>query len=135
MATQAAEQALPAAGEQAKRAARRARFFRFLLGATALVHVPVALGVGELATRLGWPRYIGLLWAGAGVALFVVRVRASFPDRRAGSAGRAAMDIPYFIHWCATAWTLIPSVVATIAAPIVSLARSTPLELPMGVYM
>lgn len=135
MATQAAEQVVSAASEQAKRVARRARFFRFLVGATALVHVPVALGVGELATRLGLPRYLGVLWAAAGVALFVVRVRASIPDRRAGSAGRAALDIPYFIHWCAAAWMLIPSVVATIAAPIVSLARSMPFELPMGVYM
>jgi predicted MPP superfamily phosphohydrolase len=135
MTTQAAEQALPASGEQAKRVARRSRFLRVLLGATALVHVPVALGVGELAARLGWPRFIGVLWAAAGVLLFVVRIRASVPDRRSGSALRAAMDIPYFIHWCAAVWTLIPSVVATLVAPVVSLIRGTPLALPLGVYM
>lgn len=135
MATQAAEPALPSSDESDKRAARRSRFFRFLLGATALVQVPVALGVGELAGRLGWPRFIGLLWGVAGVVLFVVRIRASVPDRRSGSALRAAMDIPFFIHWCAAVWTLIPSVVATLVAPLVSLIRGTPFELPLGVYM
>src|SRR5580704_15638078 len=129
MATQAAEQALPASGEQARRVARRSRFLRFLLGVTALVHVPVARGVGELAVRLGWPRFVGVLWAVAGVVLFAVRIRASMPDRRSGSALRAALDIPYFIHWCAAVWTLIPSVVGTIVAPVVSLIRGTQLAL------
>jgi predicted MPP superfamily phosphohydrolase len=57
------------------------------------------------------------------------------PDRRRGSAWRAAIDIPYFIHWCAAVWTLIPSVVATLVAPVVSVLRGTAFHLPMGVYM
>ncbi len=135
MATQAAEQAVPVSGDHARRVARRSRFLRFVLGATVLVHVPVALGVGELATRLGWPRYIGVIWAAAGVVLFVVRVRASIPDRRAGSALRAAMDVPYFIHWCAAVWALVPSVMGTVIAPVVQLARGLQVTLPVGVYM
>jgi uncharacterized protein len=133
VATQAAEPALPAAGDQAKRSARRSRFLRILLGITALVHIPVALGVGELAVRLGWPRLTGAVWALAGVALFATRVRAS--DRREGRRLRAALDVPYFIHWCAAVWALIPSVLGTVVAPVVSLIRGAPLGLPMGVYM
>jgi predicted MPP superfamily phosphohydrolase len=135
MATQAAEPSARVSSEQAARVARRSRFFRFVLGATALVHVPVALGVGELAARFGWPRYVGVIWAVAGVALFVVRVRASIPDRRAGSALRAVLDIPFFIHWCAAVWALVPSVVGTVVAPVVELIRGLPVTLPVGVYM
>src|SRR5580658_1584368 len=93
MATVASEQDVPASGEQAKRIARRSRFMRVLLGVTALVHIPVALGVGEVAARLGLPRLTGVVWAAAGVALFATRVRAT-PDRRSGSALRAAIDVP-----------------------------------------
>jgi predicted MPP superfamily phosphohydrolase len=135
MATHAAEPPARVSSEQAGRVARRSRFFRFVLGATALVHVPVALGVGELAARFGWPRYLGVIWAVAGVALFVVRVRASIPDRRAGSALRAVLDIPFFIHWCAAVWALVPSVVGTLVAPAVELIRGLPVTLPVGVYM
>jgi hypothetical protein len=134
MATVASEQGVPASDEQAKRVARRSRFMRVLLGVTVLVHVPVALGVGELAVRLGWPRLTGVIWAAAGVALFATRVRAT-PDRRSGSALRAAIDVPFFIHWCAAVWALVPSVVGTVVAPVVSFIRGTPLALPMGVYM
>jgi len=111
------------------------RFLRILLGVTALVHVPVALGAAELSARLGWSRLAGVAWAVAGVAVFAARARASVPDRRHGSAIRAAMDIPYFIHWCAAVWALIPSVVGTLAAPIVAAALGTGFHLPMGVYM
>jgi predicted MPP superfamily phosphohydrolase len=111
------------------------RFVRVLLGVTAIVHVPVALGAAELSARLGYPRLIGVAWAAAGVALFATRLRGAMPDRRRGSAWRAAIDIPYFIHWCAAVWTLIPSAVATLVAPVVSVIRGTAFHLPMGVYM
>jgi predicted MPP superfamily phosphohydrolase len=135
MTTQVAEQAVPGGGEQQRRSARRSRFFRFLLGVTVLVHVPVALGVGELAARVGWPRSVGVVWAVAGIALFYVRIRASVTDRRGGGAIRALVDVPHFIHWCAALWSLIPSVVGTLVAPVIALVRGTPVALPMGVYM
>ena len=90
------------------------------------MHVPVGFGVAELARRLGWrsPGLIGASWAAAGVLLFVGRARAGMPDRRGRHPAIVRLvDIPYFIHWCACLWTLIPSVVATLVAPV---GRSRP---------
>jgi predicted MPP superfamily phosphohydrolase len=114
------------------------RFLRILVGVTAVMHVPVGFGVAELAQRLGWrsPGLIGASWAAAGVLLFVGRARAGMPDRRGRHPAIVRLvDIPYFIHWCACLWALIPSVVATLVAPLVDLARGMPVEPPTTVYM
>jgi predicted MPP superfamily phosphohydrolase len=55
-------------------------------------------------------------------------------DRKRHAAIVRFVDIPYFIHWCAALFTLIPSVVATLVGPIVDLARGIPVGLPMPVY-
>jgi predicted MPP superfamily phosphohydrolase len=44
------------------------------------------------------------------------------------------VDVPYFIHWCAAVWTLIPSVVATVVGPVVDIARGVPVGLPAAFY-
>jgi predicted MPP superfamily phosphohydrolase len=113
------------------------RFLRILLAITAAIHIPVALAVTELAHRLGWPRpwLIGLVWALAGLLLFVGRARAAMPDRRRHEALVRLVDIPYFIHWCAAVWTFIPSVVATVLAPLLDLAFGRAVHVPMGAYM
>jgi len=113
------------------------RFLRLLLLITAAIHLPVALGVGELARRVGVPEpwLIGWAWAAAGVAMFVGRARAGMPDRRRHQALVRLVDIPYFIHWCAALCALIPSVLATFVAPVVDLVRGAPPRLPTGVYM
>jgi predicted MPP superfamily phosphohydrolase len=100
--------------------------------------VPVALGVAELGRRLQWPAptLIGWGWALVVVSLFAGRARAAMPDRRGRHPAIVRFfDVPYFILWCAALWTLIPSVVATVFAPIVDLARGRELSLPAGVYM
>jgi predicted MPP superfamily phosphohydrolase len=113
------------------------RFLRILLTITGLMHVPVALGVTELARRAGAPApwLIGFGWAGAGAALFVGRARAGMAEERRHPGIVRLVDVPYFIHWCAALWTLIPSVVETLVAPIIDLARGVPVHLPMGAYM
>jgi hypothetical protein len=137
MTTTTATQNLDPAKATARRHARAGRFLRILLGVTALMHVPVGLGVAELATRAGWPLpwLIGLSWAALGTALFFGRARAGMPDRRRGGVAVRLVDIPYYVHWCACLWTLIPAVVATVVAPAIELVRGTPVHLPMGVYM
>jgi predicted MPP superfamily phosphohydrolase len=122
----------------ARRRARVSRFMRVLLLITAGIHVPVALGVGELLRRVGapYPWLLGALWGALGFALFLGRARAGMHDSR----GRhpllvRAVDIPYFVHWCAAVWTLIPAVVVTLGAPVVDLLRGVPVALPLGAYM
>jgi hypothetical protein len=121
----------------AKRRARVSRMLRILILATLVMHVPVGLAAVEVARRLGigFPWLIGLAWAAAGVALFLGRARALMPDRRRSGAMVRLVDIPYFIHWCAAVWTLIPSLVETLVLPLVDLARGVPVHLPMGAYM
>jgi uncharacterized protein len=114
------------------------RFLRILVGVTSLMHVPVGFAVAELGRQLGWPApgLIGASWAAAGVVLFVGRARAGMPDRRGRHPAMVRLvDIPYFIHWCACLWTLIPSVLATLVAPAIDLARGAPPHLPSTIYL
>jgi uncharacterized protein len=122
---------------RARRRARMSRFFRVLVGITAVIHIPVALGMAELARRAGCPLppLLGFAWAAAGVALFLGRVRSGMPDRRRHEATIRLVDIPYFIHWCGAVTAFIPSVLGTLVAPVVDLVRGAPVHLPMGVYM
>jgi hypothetical protein len=123
------------------RRARMSRILRVLLGITTAMHVPVALGVAELARRLypgQWPSpgLIGLLYGLAGVLLFVGRARAGMPDRRGRHPAIVRLvDIPYFIHWCACVFTIVPALVSTLVAPLIDLVRGDPVHLPVTGYM
>lgn len=121
----------------ARRLSRRRRFFRVIVAITALVHVPVALAVTSLANHLGWPLpgLIGMVWAVVGVALFTSRVSIAAADARRNVWTIRLVDIPYFIHWCAAVWALIPSIVAVLVAVITDLARGVPLHAPMDAFM
>jgi uncharacterized protein len=116
---------------------RRSRFLRVVIGVTVLMHLPVALGVGQLARDLGWPSpaLLGWTWATLGAAMFLGRLRAAYPDRKRSDLEVRLLDVPYFIHWCAALWTLVPSLLATLLAPVVDVARGVPVALPAGVYM
>jgi predicted MPP superfamily phosphohydrolase len=116
---------------------RRTRFFRFLLVVTVIVHAFVALGVWELASRLGAPLpwLVGLAWGAAGVALFGGRVRGGFGEHRRHPHLVRFVDVPYFIHWCACVWTIIPAILYTLVGPIVELVRTGHVGLPLGFYM
>jgi predicted MPP superfamily phosphohydrolase len=114
------------------------RILRFLTAITAAIHVPVGFGVAELARRLGSPLpwLVGLAYATLGVVLFVGRARAGMPDRKGRSLAVVRLvDIPYFIHWCACLWTLVPAVVGTVVSPVIDLVRGLPPRLPVGMYL
>jgi predicted MPP superfamily phosphohydrolase len=127
---------VPSTPPAVARRPRRSRFLRIVLAITVLMHLPVALAVGEVARWAHAPSaaLIGWAWAALGSAMFVGRVRAAYPDRRRSELEIRLVDIPYFIHWCAALWTLIPAALATVVSPIVDLVRGVPVALPVGFY-
>ena len=128
----------PKESKTARRTRRpRSRFLRFLIGITAVVHVPVALGIVELATRLALPLpwLIGAAYGVLGFAPFYGRVTGALGEGRRNPAAVRFLDIPYFVHWCACVWTIIPALTATLVAPFVALARGAHFALPLGFYM
>jgi predicted MPP superfamily phosphohydrolase len=137
MTTSTAERTVESTAQHRRTRRRVSRFLQVLFVATIAVHVPVALAVAELVRRLHgeWPWTIGAAWAVAGSVLFLGRARAGMPDRRRNETFVRLVDIPYFIHWCAAVWAFIPSVLATLVAPAIDLARGAPVHLPMGWYL
>jgi predicted MPP superfamily phosphohydrolase len=115
---------------------RMSRFLRILVAITAAVHLPFVAAVGYLAMRLGWPAPWATAWtAGAlGVTMFVWRGRAGATDRRGGRLLPLLVDVPYFVHWCACVWCMVPSVGSLLVFPIVELARHEPLAWPLRFY-
>jgi predicted MPP superfamily phosphohydrolase len=109
-------------------------FLRILVGVTLVMHVPAAIAIAELARRADAPApaAIGVAYAALGMVLFVARARAGRPDRRKHPWLVRLLDVPYFVHWCACVWTLIPSLLAMLVAPFVDLARAEPAHLPSG---
>ncbi|MGA3119278.1 MAG: metallophosphoesterase [Polyangiaceae bacterium] len=137
MTTSTAQTTIDPGGHAVRRRARMSRFLRILIVATGIVHVPVALGVGELLTRVGAPapRIAGAAFAAASVALFLGRARAGMPDRKRNGVLVRLLDIPYFVHWCAALFAFVPSVVATIVVPVFEWVGGAPVHAPMGAYM
>jgi predicted MPP superfamily phosphohydrolase len=122
---------------RARRRARIGRFLRVLWTINAVMHVPVALGVGELLRRLGVAHAgaLGAAWGVAGAAMFVSRARAGMSDSTRHPVLVRIVDIPYFIHWCAALWTLIPAVAVSLVSPVVDLARGLPVTVPATAFM
>jgi predicted MPP superfamily phosphohydrolase len=105
---------------------------------TVAIHLPFAAAVAELGRRLDWPAppAIGLALAVLGILLFTGRMPGSSSDKhREGQISVWLVDIPYFIHWCACLFTLVPAVLATLLAPIVDLATGESPHLPMATYL
>jgi predicted MPP superfamily phosphohydrolase len=112
------------------------RFLRLLITATAVAHLAPALGVGWLATHLGLPVpwLFGLGLFALGVGLFVARAGAGLNDRRRHPLLLRLVDIPFFIHWCAALFTVVPAVIGTLVAPVIDLVNGSDVSLPMRFY-
>jgi predicted MPP superfamily phosphohydrolase len=106
------------------------------MAVTALAHLPVVAGVARLASRAGLPMpwLIGVAWGALGVGLLFGRLRTFMPDTKRARLATVLVDLPYFVHWCACAFTLVPAIVATIVGPLVSLALGHGLALPLDFY-
>jgi uncharacterized protein len=104
---------------------RMSRFLRVLVTITVVMHAPFTIGVAEACRRLGvgMPWAIALGLAAIGIGFFLGRARTGMYDRRRHPLYVKLVDIPYFIHWCACVFTIVPSLVVTLLYPLVQLAR------------
>lgn len=115
---------------------RMSRFLRVLTTVTALAHVPVFVGVAEALRRLGvpWPWAFAFLYVVAGTYLFIGRASHGMWDHKRAGMAVWLVSVPYYVHWCACLFSIIPSVVYTLVAPIVTAVRGD-VALPLGFYM
>jgi predicted MPP superfamily phosphohydrolase len=113
------------------------KFLRVLVTVTGLVHVPFLLAAAEGLRRLGAPNawwLAGVVSLG-GFGLFMARARAGLYDKRHPMWFVWLVDVPYFIHWCACIWTLLPTLIAALVLPLVQAARGESPQLPTGFIM
>lgn len=113
------------------------RFLRVLVALTVVFHVPFALAAYEALRRAGITHAasgaLGL--ATMGLAMFVGRARAGMPDRPRPELALRLVDIPYFIHWCACIFCLVPTLVGAPLLLLADLATGTPVSLHGGFYL
>ena len=103
------------------------RFRKILLAVTSVAHVPFVVAAAELARRLGagplaaWS--IGVALALAGLLLFFGRVQHLAEDWHRPWWQTWLVDLPYFCHWSACIYAVVPSIVYCVLEPLVDLAR------------
>jgi len=114
----------PHAGARAiGRRPRVSRFLKILVAITLIAHVPFVLGISELLRRLEVP--LALSWivpallSAAGVFLFIGRAKNMMNDSPRPWTQTFLLDVPYFAHWSACIYCLVPSLVySLLIAPI-----------------
>ncbi len=118
---------------------RMSRFRKILLAITALCHVPFVVAMAELARRSGvsTPAAIGAAVAAGilGTYLFHGRAEKIANDAPRAFAPTFLFDVPYYVHWSACVYCLIPSIVYVIGEPIVDAIRSAPIGPSPGFFL
>lgn len=115
------------------------RFRKILLAITAACHLPFVAAMAELAGRTGAPTPVA--WASAialgllGVYLFNGRAEKIANDEVRPFAPTFLVDVPYYVHWSACVFCLIPSIVYLIGEPVVDALRSAPLGPSGGFFL
>jgi predicted MPP superfamily phosphohydrolase len=106
------------------------RFRKILLAATTLVHVPFLIAAVDAARRLGATPLVawcaGAALTALGLVLFNGRANHLAEDWHRPWWQTWLVDLPYFFHWCACVFCLVPSVVYCVLEPIVDLVRGAP---------
>lgn len=115
------------------------RFMRFMMAVTAVIHVPFVVAVAELLRRMGLASSTGWIVASAlglaGIAAFWGRAEHMMHDRPRPVARMLFVELPYFWHWCACLFCLVPSIVYLVLEPIVDLARGAPVGPGAGFFL
>lgn len=91
------------------------RFRKILIAITAGTHVPFVVAMVELARRCGAPWAaaiaVGVILGALGVWIFLGRAEAIAWDSPRSFTPILLFEMPYFVHWSACIYCLIPSVV------------------------
>ena len=115
------------------------RFRKILLAITTAAHVPFVVAAAELSRRVGvspllaW--CVGLVLGLAGVTLFFGRAHHLAEDWHRPWWHTWLVDLPYFCHWSACIYGIVPSIVYVVLEPLVDLARGAPLGPSPGFFL
>ena len=115
------------------------RFRKILLAITIAAHVPFVVAAAELSRRVGvspllaW--CVGLVLGLAGVTLFFGRAHHLAEDWHRPWWHTWLVDLPYFCHWSACIYGIVPSIVYVVLEPLVDLARGAPLGPSPGFFL
>ena len=86
------------------------------------MHAPFAAAVFEGLRRTGLPTYVALGCAFGlavlGMFLFLGRLRGAIDDKPRTFARLWLVEMPYFVHWGACVFLLLPALVATLLMPL-----------------
>ena len=118
---------------------RMSKFRRILLIITIATHAPFLVGVAEGIRRLGTPTLaawgVASALAALGVWLFFGRASHIADDDKRPWHQTFLVDVPYFVHWCACIYCIVPSLVYLLVEPIVDLARGASVGPSPGFFM
>jgi predicted MPP superfamily phosphohydrolase len=119
---------------------RMSRFMRVLVAITATVHAPFVVGAAEALQRYqhvraatAWGVALGL--GVLGVLLFLGRAKNAMNDAHRPFWRTFLVDVPYYVHWAACVWCLVPSLVYLLLEPAIDLARGAPVAPSPGFFM
>ena len=114
------------------------RFRRTLLLITTTCHLPFIAAFANGATRLGAsgivPWLLGFVAAATGIYLFDGRAEKIAEDVPRPFRDVVLVDIPYFIHWSACVYSIIPSTLYIVLAPIIDAIRGVPIHPAPGFF-
>ncbi len=122
-----------------RRRERLSRFRKILIAITAGTHIPFVIAAAELSRRLGVPTPgavgIGFALGALGVYLFLGRAESIAEDAPRPFGPILYFDLPYYVHWSACIFCLVPSVVYVVGEPIVDAIRGAPIGPAPGFFL
>ncbi len=118
---------------------RMSRFRRVVLAITAATHLPFLVAVFAVLERREVAAWLSWLVATAayalGVYLFLGRAEHIANDEPRSVTTIFFFDVPYYIHWSACIFCLVPSIVYLAGEPIVDAIRGAPIGPTSGFFM
>lgn len=119
---------------------RISRFRKFLLGVTTLCHLPYVAALTEALRRYAHLDTLVALGIAAAIAALGVWLFLGRAEKIANDEPRSFhevffFDVPYYVHWCACVFCIVPSIVYLIGEPIVDAIRGTPIMPSLGFFM